>query len=119
MSLEAIKVNRIGPFAVDEIPQALQITFKDSNDVVIDLTGYTAEFQIIAVDQVISGLGAGTPTVESPETNGVTQYVWAAADFTTAGLYRAQMWVGNGTNRLVSEVFEWFVEEVTMKGTVP
>ena len=115
MTLEAQKVVRIGPYAKGELPQPLLITFKNADDTVINLTGFTADMVIVPVDHVDSGLGAGAATVESPETDGVTQYVFVAADMDTVGLFRAQMWVGDGANqRLGSDIYEYFVEEVTV-----
>ncbi len=108
-----VKVQRIGPYTKGEIPRPLDITITDENDVAIDLTGFTADMVIEAVDQTIAGLGAGTSTVQSPETAGVTRYVWLAADFTTAAQYRAQMWVNKAGTRYASDVFEYVVEDLT------
>ena len=111
-----VNVQRIGPYTKGEVPRPLDITFKDELDVVLDLTGFTLiGFKIEAVDQVVAGLGAGTSEFISPETAGVTRYTWVAADFVTAGLYRAQMWVEATTPaaRYASEVFEWVVEDLT------
>lgn len=106
-------ITRIGPYFVGEIPRTLQITIQDEDGTAIDINGWTAEFQIEAVGQTVLGLGAGTPTI-SDGANGVTQYAWAAADFTTAGVFRGQMWVDNGgTLNFASCVFEWIVYEVT------
>ena len=113
---DSVAVQRIGPYTKGEVPRPLDITFKDELDVVLDLTGFASvEFEIEAVDQTVAGLGAGTSTIESPETAGVTRYVWDPADLTTAGLYRGQMWVQAALplTRYASEVFEWFVEDLT------
>lgn len=109
-----LTVSRIGPFSVGEKPPALQVAFKDAFGAAINLSGFTAKFVITSIDPSgVSGLGLGVSDIDTPA-NGITTYTWAAADFTTAGLYRAQMWVGNGdTLRYASEVFEWFVRNVT------
>ena len=101
----------IGPYAIGEVPAPLQITFKDNDDVVMDLTSYTASFEIIRLDDTTpSGIGAGVSSIPTP-VSGITQYAWVAADFLTAGHYRGVMWVGDGSNRYSSEWFEWFVRD--------
>jgi hypothetical protein len=101
----------IGPYAVGEIPAPLQITFKDICDVVMDLTGFTAEFEIIRLDGTTpSNMGLGTPSIPDAS-NGITQYVWDYRDFLTEGHYRGVMWVGDGSQRYASEWFEWFVRD--------
>ena len=111
-----VAVQRIGPYTKGEVPRPLDITFKDELDVVLDLTGFTKiAFAIEVVDQTVAGLGAGTSSFQGLLTTGVTRYVWDAADLTTAGLYRGQMWVEAVTplTRYASEVFEWVVEDLT------
>jgi len=103
---------RLGPFTKGEIPEPLQVTIQDVDGTAINLSGFTASFKIEAVDQTVSGLGAGTSSIPTAA-SGITQYAWVAADFTTAGFYRGQMWVGDGTNRYASEVYEWFVYDIT------
>lgn len=112
MTKEYIPVTRIGPFSVGEKPEPLQITLQDADGAALTLTGYTASFVIESVDETVSGLAAGTSDIVTPA-SGITRYTWAAADFTTAGFYRGQMWVGNGTYRYASDIFEWFVRDVT------
>lgn len=112
MSREYATTTRIGPFSLGEKPEPLQITIQDADGNAISLTGYTVSFVIEAVDQTVAGLGAGTSEIVTPA-SGITRYNWAAADFATAGLYRGQMWVGNGTYRYASDVFEWFVRDNT------
>lgn len=101
----------IGPYAVGEKPAPLQITIKDSNSTVIDLTGFTASFEITRLDGTDpSGLGGGTTTIPD-ESNGITQYAFSADDFSAEGHYRGVMWVGDGSVRYSSEWFEWFVRD--------
>ena len=110
---DSVPVQRIGPYTQGEHPRPLDITITDENDVVINLTDFTAQEVVIeAVDQVVAGLGAGTTSILTPA-GGVTRYVWDKADFTTAGLYRLQMWVEKGNQRYASDVFEYFVEDLT------
>jgi len=102
----------IGPYVVDEIPPPLQITFKDCNSTIIDLSGYTPKFEIIRLDGADPGnLGLGNSTIIAPPTDGITQYQWADTDFQTAGMYRGVMWAANGTLRYASIFFEWFVRD--------
>lgn len=105
-------VQVLGPYSIGEIPSAFQVTITDDSNNAIDLTGFTAEFVIEAVDETIANLGLGTSDITN-EVGGVTQYQWVATDFANAGHFRAQMWVGNGTVRYASDVFEWFVRDTT------
>ena len=107
-----VNVQRIGPYTKGELPRPIDITIEDELGVVIDLTGFTADVVIVAVDQTVAGVGVGTATVITPLA-GLTRYEWTAADFTTAGLYRLQMWVNKVGTRYASEVFEYFVEDLT------
>ena len=117
MSKEYASVIRLGPFSLGEKPEPLQITIQDADGNVINLTGYTAKFVIKSVDQTVSGLGGGVSDLVTPAT-GITRYTWAAADFTTAGFYVGQMWVGNGSLRYASDIFEWFVRSNTLAPSV-
>lgn len=101
----------IGPYAVDEIPAPLQITFKDCNNVILDLSGFTPEFKIVRLDGTTPvGIGAGAATIPDP-VNGLTQYEWAEIDFEEEGMYRGVMWCANGTLRYASIFFEWFIRD--------
>lgn len=108
----------IGSYVKGEIPLPLVISITDNNDAVLDLTGFTAVFEIVRIDDGTDpgNLGDGTASIPTP-LGGVTQYVWNANDFLTEGAFRGVMWVGDGTNRYSSEFFEWFVRDSTT--TVP
>lgn len=106
-----IQQQLIGPYAVDEIPAPLQITFKDCNSTVIDLSGFTPEFKIVRLDGADpGGLGLGSATIIDAA-NGVTQYEFVETDFETEGMYRGVMWCANGTLRYASVFFEWFIRD--------
>jgi hypothetical protein len=115
---QQLTVQRIGPFTVGEVPLDLQITFKDDDGNVVNLTGYTAVFVIEKVDETDATVGTGTATI-SDEANGITNYAWVAADFDAAGQYRTQMWVNNSSTgkTLASDVFEYFVRPGTTRPT--
>ncbi len=108
----------LGVFAKGEIPETLQITIQDADGVAINLTGMTAEFEIVAVRQTVAGLGAGTPSIPTP-LSGITQYVWVVADFNTVGTFRGQMWVGDALSlKIASSVYQYEVEEITTAPSV-
>ena len=107
-----VNVQRIGPYTKGEIPRALDITFKDLDGTVLNLTGFSADMVIIAVDKVVAGLGAGASTIPTPLL-GLARYAITAADVAVAGMFRAQMWADAGTTRYASDVFEYIVEDIT------
>ncbi len=108
----------LGVFAKGERPETLQITIQDADGNAINLSGMTAEFEIVAVRQTVAGLGAGVSSL-ADAANGVTQYVWAAADYETVGTFRGQMWVGDGVAiRLASSIYQYEVEEITTAPSV-
>lgn len=83
----------IGPYVVGEKPPPLRYTFLDSNGVAIDITSYTAKFN------VREKYGSSTQynaTVLTPA-SGIVSYTWTGVEFPTAGEYTAEFWVGNGT----------------------
>lgn len=101
----------IGSYVKGEIPAALQISFTDNDSAVLDLTGFTASFQIIRLDgSTPANVGQGTSSIPTAA-SGLTQYVWHENDFLTPGMYRGVMWAGDGTNRYASDFFEWFVRD--------
>ena len=99
----------------------LQITFTDCNSNAIDLSGFSVQFEIVSIDGATTptGIAAGTSSIVGDATNGVTQYVWDAVDFQTAGMFRGVMWAANGTVRYASEFFEWFVRDSLTTPGVP
>jgi len=106
----------IGPYRAGEIPPPLVVTFKDSSGAAIDLSGYVARW--IVQRHAVSGWPdfnsadpaqlTNTANVLTQSTNkGQVQYTWVVADFTTAGFYEGEMWVGNGGNRFASIRYMW------------
>lgn len=88
----------IGPYVVGEKPAALSYSFLDSSGAPINITGWTVKFQCQERYGSVF-YGSGTVTAGA---SGTATYVWTGAEFPTAGTYRGQMWVGNGTNRFAS-----------------
>ncbi len=117
LDTQEIPVQRIGPYTVGESPITLEITFKDSLGVVINLTGYTAKFAITKADGSGDVMAAGTATI-TDEAGGKTDYDWDNADI-AKGHFRAQMWVNNASTNvtLASDLFEYFVRAGTTKPT--
>ena len=108
----------LGVFAKGEVPEPIQITIQDADGVVIDLTGMTAEFDIVSVREDVSGLGTGASSITN-FTGGVTKYIWVTADMNTVGTFRGQMWVGDGaTFKIASFIYQYEVEEITTAPSV-
>ncbi len=106
----------IGPYRAGEIPPPIVVTFRDSSNNPIDLTGYQARW----VYQLHAGRGWAdftssdaapivvSATVLNQTTNkGQVQYAWAAPDFGAPGYFEGEMWAGNGTNRFASVRYLW------------
>jgi len=88
----------IGPYVVGERPAPLVYQFLDSAGTAINLTGFTAKFNY----QERDGAAVTANATISDAVNGKAQYTFTGAEFSTAGRYRAEMWVGNLTNRYAS-----------------
>jgi len=117
----------LGPYSSSEIPPPLVVTFKDENNVNIDFSvggPWVARFQyqrhLTSAGYAYGADPAGadpavvtnTATVNTAPNNGQVTYTWVAADFTTAGDYEGEMWVGNGgTNRYASIKYAWHVRK--------
>lgn len=111
--MQNVPTQRIGPYTTGEAPEPIDVTIKDYDGNVVDLTDFTPTVRIVSVDETISGIGEGTASVPSPS-SGVVRYTWAAADFANAGMYRLQVWVVHSSGRkYASDVFEYFVQTVT------
>jgi hypothetical protein len=88
----------IGPYVVGEKPAPLEYAFLDASGTAINITGWSVRFQCVErFGTPFSGNG-----VVSDGPNGKAQYVFTGAEFPTPGQYRAEFWVGNGTNRYAS-----------------
>lgn len=103
------------PYIMGEKPSPLIYQFLDANGVAINITGWTVKFNYQERDGV-AVTGAGVTSV-SDGPNGKAMYTFTGAEFTTAGHYRAEMIVGNGTNRYISVEINFTV--AVPVGTVP
>jgi hypothetical protein len=103
----------LGTFVVGEKPTALEYQFLNSDNTVIDLTGYTAKFVYRERDGVASTANAA---VSTPAQGKVT-YTWLGTEMPTPGHYQAEFWVGNGAQRYASWLITWTVR--TSTGPVP
>ena len=106
------EIQDLGVFPKGEIPDPLQVSFKDANGDAIDLSsGFTAKASIKNIEGTATGLGTGD--LSAPDAVGLVTYTWVAADFATEGTYIIQLWVnsvGAGV-RYASEAFYYAVEE--------
>lgn len=92
------KTVTIGPYVVGEKPASLAYSFLDSSGAPINIQGWTVKFQC---QERFGSVFYGSGSV-SDGPNGTALYVFTGAEFPTAGQYRAEFWVGNGTNRFAS-----------------
>jgi hypothetical protein len=104
----------VGPYVVGEKPPPLTYQFQDSTGTPIDLTGYTAKFELHESLGVTTQYNA---TLNAPATAGIVQYVWLGTEFPTPGHYRARLWAGNSTQRFASVLITFDVAD--SEGPVP
>ena len=97
----------LGPYTAGEIPPPVVVTFTDAAGAPINITGYAVRLVYRRdADTAVTRTGA----VDNGA-SGIASYTWVAADMATAGSYRADMWVGNGTNRYASQPIAWVIRE--------
>lgn len=96
------------------IPPSLEHQFLDADGDPYDLTTGTwngqGRAEKISLDEGESqpaDIGTGTTTIDIP--TATAQYDWVIQDFTTPGRFRIILWIGNGTQRFGSTVYEWDV----------
>lgn len=103
----------IGPYVVGEKPPPFEYQFFDADGAAINLTGYTAGFNVQRVDGAVV---TGAATITSA-TEGKVTHTWTGSEFPTSGRYWAEFWVGNGVNRFASLRLEFTVRMAV--GTAP
>ena len=96
----------IGIYKVGEIPAPIVVTLEDSDEVALNLSGYTAKWVYRRADGTSVTNAA---SLVSGGTTGQTTYTWADDDFEEPGNYEGEMWAGNGTNRFTSVTYSWKV----------
>jgi hypothetical protein len=105
-------VTSLGQFVVGERPDPLEVTFKDADGVPIDITGLESWFSYQRQDDppvVVAAAIADGP-------GGVLRHTWT--DFTTAGLYRGEAWVGTSAGvKRASQRYTWRVKKALLVPT--
>ena len=111
--LDVIKLNGGKAFPNGTKLSAISYQWLDENDDPIDLsTGtWTGQGRAEALDGGSAGAGLGTGGVSVDTANARATYVPHEDDFATAGRFRLIIWIGNGTTRYGSAVFEWQVAD--------
>jgi len=113
---------QIGPYTQGEIPPPIVETFQDENQQAIDFSvagPWVAKWEYrrhratsaYPFDASDTATVANAAFVDPDQVNnkGKVKYTWVAADFTLAGDYEGEMWIGNGTNRYCSAKYAWHV----------
>ncbi len=98
------------------IPPSLEHQYLDADGDPYDLTtgtwtgqGRAEKINLDDGESQPAGIGTGAVTIDVP--TAIAQYDWDIADFTTVGRYRIIIWIGNGTQRFGSTVYEWDVSD--------
>lgn len=85
-------------FTQGDIQVAIADTLVDANNTVVDLTGKTVQFRMVARDSTVK-VNSATATVDSPATSGLVSYQWVAGDIDTQGTYYYQWITIDGSGR--------------------
>lgn len=93
------------PYVVGEKPSPLDYQFLDAAGAAINITGFSAEFHI--QEQYGSAIILTATISDGP--NGKVRHTFTGTEFPSAGNYRGQFWVGNGTNRYASVMIKFTV----------
>ncbi len=107
---DVIRLNGGKAQPIDSKPQAISYQWLDGGGAALDFTTDTwaGQGRAEAVDGTAPGsLGNGTVVVTFG--TATATYSFHADDFSEVGVFRLVIWVGNGTNRYGSVVFEWEV----------
>jgi hypothetical protein len=99
----------LGAFAQGEVPPDLEVAFKDSDGVEVNLTGFTPHIRIAEeLNKGAANLGTGAITIPTPA-DGKAVYVWVRDDMANVGQYQAQAWVTDGTKYYASDLYNYTV----------
>lgn len=111
--LEVIRLKGGKAYPAGAIPAAISYQWLKDDGTPIDLSvgTWTGEAKAEALDGVSApaNLGGGTVTIDVA--TATATYQWHADDFSTPGRFRMIIWIGNGSNREGSAVFEWTVAD--------
>jgi len=98
--------NDLGEFTAGEKPIAsLLHTFQYADGSPIDITGMQVRFTY----QEQWGTPATRNGAIQDGPAGKAAYVWDGSEFSSAGRWKADLWIGNGINRVASTRFVWTV----------
>jgi hypothetical protein len=111
-----LRVKRInGEHAIPKMakPDPLEHQYLDENDDPIDMSvgTWVGQARAEALYGTAPPAGLGTAGVNVNTTTATATYPWHADDFSTPGVFRLILWVGNGTVRYGSTVYEWEVAD--------
>lgn len=106
-------INSERALAKNSKPVPLQHQFLDINGDPIDLSVGTWVGQARAeqLHVAVQPPNVGTGTCQVDALTATATYLWNAADFETIGRFRIILWIGNGTQRFGSTVYEWDVAD--------
>jgi hypothetical protein len=95
------------------LPPPIEHQYLDQDGQPIDMSVGTwvgqGRASLLYVDDQPVGIGDGSVVVE--DSTATATYTWADEDFETIGKFRLIIWVGNGTLRFGSTVYEWDVAD--------
>jgi hypothetical protein len=96
----------LGAFAAGEVPPPLEITFRDFEEAVVDLTGFTSLQMNIDEELGSNNNPLGTGVIAMTDApNGLVTYGWVRDDMFDPGEYTSQAWVDNGVNFFASDLY--------------
>ncbi len=97
----------IGPYTQNEIPLDLLHTFDDDTGHPIDISDWT----VFAEHLLPDGSIVERELEIADGANGQVIFPFADGDLALTGAHALEIWGGDGTHRLASERFEWWVND--------
>lgn len=98
------------------IPPPLEHQYLDAAEDAFDLSngtwtgqGRAEKINLEDGETQPTGIGTGAVTIDIP--TATAQYDWVTEDFDTPGRFRIIIWIGNGSQRFGSTVYEWDVSD--------
>lgn len=111
--MQTIKLN--GGLAIPKgsKPPSLEYQYLDENNDPVDLSigSWTGQARAEQLHVDSQPLNIGTGSVSVNTANATATYNWHESDFSTPGRFLLIIWIGNGTQRFGSVVFEWVVSD--------